>query len=419
MVKIDEEQVELDIHKYEEKVIRYKKRFGTVKQGDLGIRFLDKLYLTGLSYARIIVYADRLSIVLEQFNKRTIDISKATKQDCEDILSEILQLKSQKGKQYGGQSKRAFALTLLRLVHYAKTQEIGNRDSDDGYVSEVSWIKPSRYEDKKRTIKPEELLTVDEVKAIIQKATTVMDIAMIWTMFEGAFRPGEMLNLRVGGIEFRDNYVLISTYGKTGNKRVPLVMSFRPLMNWLAVHPKRDNPLAYLWYSSCTEHNGIGYETLRQTIKKCARDAQIKKRVWNYLFRHTKLTHLSKTISDRILCVFGNWSPESKMPAKYSHLSGKDVEDALLEAYGIKAEKDDTKIELVPCPRCTKSNTPDSRRCNDCGFILDENLLIQVSSDQSQMQDVTERLSKIEKMGEKMDLFLDSLVNQKPVTTAL
>jgi len=31
---------------------------------------------------------------------------------------------------YGGETKKAYAMTLLRLVHYAKTGELGDRDGN-------------------------------------------------------------------------------------------------------------------------------------------------------------------------------------------------------------------------------------------------------------------------------------------------
>jgi len=51
--------------------------------------------------------------------------------------------KDKQRKAHSGESKYAFALALLRLVHHAKTGEIGNRE--EGYVKKVSWIKPNRF----------------------------------------------------------------------------------------------------------------------------------------------------------------------------------------------------------------------------------------------------------------------------------
>ena len=163
------------------------------------------------------------------------------------------------------------------------------------------------------SILPEDLLTPEELYSIIGKTRNEKERAMLWVMFEGAFRPGELLNLRVGGIEFKSNYILVSTVGKTGKKRVPLVYSFKPLLEWLSKHPQRNEPKSYLWYSETSAQKRTSYRYLRKILKRCATEAQIKKRVWNYLIRHTQLTMLAKKLSDHTLCVFGNWSKESTM----------------------------------------------------------------------------------------------------------
>ena len=355
---------------------------------------------------------------MKLFNDKKIKIADATKKDCEKILFEILDSRTITGGHYGGESKLVFALALLRLVHYSKTGEIGNRD--DGYVDEVSWIKPSKYrnrdDDNTGKIMPEDLLTAEELYSILEKTRNEKERAMLWMMFEGAFRPGELLNLRVGGIEFKDNYILVSTTGKTGKKRVPLVYSLKPLLEWLAKHPQRDEPKAYLWYSHTSRQKRISYRYLREILKRCTKEAGIKKRVWSYLIRHTQLTLLAKKLSDQTLCVFGNWSPGSRMPARYVHLSGKDVENALLELHGIKTtDENPTTIRLKVCPRCKEQNTPDSLRCSKCGFILDERLLAKTAqSDHVILEDMLKRLQKLEKTGNKVKTGFDEMLRQKP-----
>jgi len=126
---------------------------------------------------------------------------------------------------------------------------------------------------------------------------------------------------------------------------------------------------------------------------------------------------LAKKLSDQTLCVFGNWSKGSRMPARYVHLSGKDVEDALLELHGIKSkDENETTVKLKACPRCAEQNTPDSHRCSNCGFILDEQLLAKTTeSDHTVLQDMLKRLEKLEKTGESIETSFDDILKQKPV----
>ena len=294
---------DVGIHNFPRRVVCSKQRLQKIRQGDIGIRFLEKLHLSGLGDGRITVYGARLPHILEMFNCRKIKLSEATKTDCEEILFVILNSSTNKGRQYSAESKMLFALVLLRLVHYAKTGEIGNRD--DGYVDEVSWIKPSKYRKGNRTeILPEDLLTPKEIYSIIGKAKNEKERAMLWVMFEGAFRPGELLNLRMGGIEFKDNYVLVSTVGKTGKKRVPLVYSFKPLLEWVAKHPQKDEPKSYLWYSHISKQKRISYRYLQEILKSCANEAGIKKSM--ELPNTPHATHLAckETLRSNPLCIW-------------------------------------------------------------------------------------------------------------------
>jgi ribosomal protein L40E len=66
------------------------------------------------------------------------------------------------------------------------------------------------------------------------------------------------------------------------------------------------------------------------------------------------------------------WIPGSKMPKIYVHLSGRDVDAALLRLHGVEPqeEKSRPKIDVVICPRCNVKNMPTGRFCNKCGLPL-------------------------------------------------
>ena len=400
-----------DIYHYPRKLRWAKNRLAKMHDGQKSIQFLDKLKLIGLSDARICYYSDRLPLILSEFKKLDTKLKNTTKSHCESILSNLISQKN-----YKGETKSAYALTLQRLVHFAKTGDIGDKRS--GYIKEVSWISPSRYKDRNaQGIQPKDLLTLDELNAIINQTTNKRDRAMLWVLFEGAFRPGELLHLRVGGIDFRDDHVIVSTFGKTGNKSVALVVSFKPLLEWLDEHPLKDDPNAPLWYSlwKSSKTKRVSYGYLREHLKRCKEKAGIKKRVWNYLMRHSQLTHLAKKLSDQTLRVYGNWKPGSKMTARYVHLSGKDAENAILELHGIKQKDDSNAIaQLRKCPRCEHDNTPERQRCAKCGYILDVKLLEKTTiSQQHTMDSVVHRLKNMEKLGDKIDLIFEELLKQR------
>jgi ribosomal protein L40E len=54
-------------------------------------------------------------------------------------------------------------------------------------------------------------------------------------------------------------------------------------------------------------------------------------------------------------------------------MSGREVDDAILNMNGVKTEskKDEQKLQPRICPRCDTINTSDAKHCNKCGGILD------------------------------------------------
>ncbi|MCM8803335.1 MAG: zinc ribbon domain-containing protein [Candidatus Omnitrophica bacterium] len=70
--------------------------------------------------------------------------------------------------------------------------------------------------------------------------------------------------------------------------------------------------------------------------------------------------------------LFG-WIQSSKMASVYVHLSGRNVDNALLQIHGLAKEKNkkETVLKLKKCPRCQDINDLTSQFCKKCGSPLD------------------------------------------------
>jgi len=57
----------------------------------------------------------------------------------------------------------------------------------------------------------------------------------------------------------------------------------------------------------------------------------------------------------------------------YVHLSGRNLDDTLLKAYGISVDNTPKEKELTPihCPRCSTVNGATAKFCYKCGAALD------------------------------------------------
>jgi len=352
----------IDIHDYSDRLERFKSNISKLRYGRLALKFLDHLGALGLSQGRIVKYAEHLPPLLRimDFNPK-----EATRGDIERVVAWI---NSQPYKEW---TKHDYKLVLRKFIQYAK---VGDCSRTASMPEEVSWIS-LRVKEKDSRVTPDSLLSKEEFEAIVKAAENPRDRALIYVLFEAALRPGELLTMTVGSVEFKDKYCLIAVNGKTGIKRIPLVTSFKPLLRWLEEHPNRDDPNAPLWCSLANNYKGerLSYRHFRLIIKRLARKAGIKKNVWPYLFRHSTLTNLAKIFTEARLEQYAGWVHGSEMSRRYVHFSARDLEDAVLELHGLKDRGEAGDIpKLINCPRCGRENPPGNVHCGFCGFILDK-----------------------------------------------
>ena len=83
--------------------------------------------------------------------------------------------------------------------------------------------------------------------------------------------------------------------------------------------------------------------------------------------------------------IFG-WVQSSDQAATYVHLSGRNVDDALLNLYGVKKEKPEekeSKLKPKECQRCGTVNAATSKFCNRCAAALDLKAVMDLEQERS------------------------------------
>ncbi|MEM2563938.1 MAG: site-specific integrase [Candidatus Bathyarchaeia archaeon] len=394
-----------EIYDYDERLERYRRIIaGFGRNGEVALRFLDHLASLGLSIARLSKVAGHLPALL-----RVIDfnLEDATRRDVERVVAWI-----NRNPSYRELTKRDKKLVLRKLIQYAK---VGRCDRDAPMPPEASWIKLNAREGSGR-VTPEALLDDKDIKAMVQAADNPRDKAMLHVLFEGALRPGELLSMRISSVEFKRDYCIITVNGKTGIKRIPLVASLMPLLDWLRVHPRRDDPDAPLWCSLATNYVGrpLSYRHFRLIVKKMAGRAGLRKDVWPYLFRHTTLTKMAKTLTEAQLEKFAGWVHGSKMAARYVHFSARDIEDAILALYGIKkVEGEGTLIKIIKCPRCGSHNPETHRFCSQCGLPLSMAASYEAEESAREVVEKAKKMRELEEKLEKVEALLARLMGEK------
>jgi hypothetical protein len=95
-----------------------------------------------------------------------------------------------------------------------------------------------------------------------------------------------------------------------------------------------------------------------------------------YILRHSRATHLAKYLTEAQLCVFFGWIVGTKVVRRYIHLSGRDVDNALisLNESGAAAkvqEEDRYKLKSIKCKRCSETLSPSMNFCAKCALPVD------------------------------------------------
>jgi len=81
------------------------------------------------------------------------------------------------------------------------------------------------------------------------------------------------------------------------------------------------------------------------------------------------------------------------MPSFYVHLSGRDIDDKMLQLHGLKLEKQEQLKDIVRiCERCQANNAPVSKFCARCGLALDLRVAIETDTRIAKAEEVLEAL---------------------------
>ena len=219
-----------------------------------------------------------------------------------------------------------------------------------------------------------DLLIPDEITKIIQACGSSRDRALITMMYEGGFRIGELGNLTWGDMKFDEYGVVVNTNKKTGKPRyLRLISSREALAAWQNDYPFPKSAQALVFVDH--RKKGMTYHAMRKQIQRIAVRAGIEKRVHPHIFRHSRITHLiQEGVSESVIKLMMWGSVDSDMFKNYLHLSGQDVDRAMLEHHKIKQPETKRlrKIEPRQCASCSTINGPTSNFCSVCGIPLTE-----------------------------------------------
>ena len=324
--------------------------------------FVDQLSAEGLTRVRQVKYLYTLGTISRLMDK---DFSKATKQDIIKFCSNI------NNSDYSEWTKRDFKIIIKRFYKWIREQE-GKQFDKRQYPDEVKWINTSMKRERKKL--PKELLTIDDVKKLAENSNNLRNRCYILVSYESGARIGELLNLKLKDIETDKYGTKLTLFGKTGARKIRIIASAPAISNWLIEHPGVKNKESFLFCGIWSKKRGeeVNYATFNRMLKETAEKAGITKPVNPHHFRHSRATELAKILTESQLCQYMGWIQGSKEAATYVHLSGRDMDKAILKMHGLQdMEEEESKFKTITCPRCGTINTPESKFCGQCSLGLD------------------------------------------------
>lgn len=294
------------------------------------------------------------------------DFIKAKKEDIEEAIAKLDTLKLDNGKQIAPETKRNVKVVVKAFWKHLK-------GDDEFYPSEVRWIKSSGNNTKR--ILPQNLLDEKDIIKMISATSSFRNKAIISLLYDSGIRIGELINIYKKDINLEGKIGYINVNGKTGMRRIPITFSVRYIAQYLNLHKdkKLEEPLFTTEGTWSNLNYKSDYQAIRKMLKETSAKAKITKPVNPHAFRHSRATdYAGKGINDRVLMEYFGWrSPD--IISTYTHLSGKNITDAVLQANGIKPieRQIKSKLEDRKCSRCDFTNTLDSVYCNRCGAPLE------------------------------------------------
>jgi len=352
------------------------------------MQFVDYAFSQGISKGRIVRYFFDMKTIYRYLGK---DFVNANKDDIQALLGRL-----ERSEKYSKSTIRDLKLTLRKFYKWL-------RKSDD-FPEEVNWFKTHiRYEGIKN---PEDMLTESEIARMIDSCVKARDRAFISILYESGCRIGELLALQLNQVKLDAVGALLLVNGKTGFRRVRIIASTPYLIDWLNRHPQKDDLKAYLWITS--RNKRLGYGGVNAILSKAAKRADIKKKVNPHNFRHSRASYLANYLTEAQMKEYFGWTQASNMAAIYVHLSGRDVDNALLKVYGIEnhEQKQESVLKPKDCPRCGETNQETNKYCQKCGMPLDQNVVSEIMQRDADRNEADELMDRLLKDQEFKEIFL-------------
>lgn len=236
-------------------------------------------------------------------------------------------------------------------------------------------------------VDPDDLLTGEDVDAMVQAARSVRDEAIIEMLADTCARVSHLGTLRVQDVTLDTNRPTFSPNPDADglkdvpNKPYPLIDSPAVLRRYLnRKHPRSDEPDAPFFHKHIeyydpddpADDGAVGYRTIYSQLRRIADRAGIDKPVNPHNFRHTAITRMrgDDAFDDNEIRHRAGWTKDTKMWGQYDHLEADALNENLFVRTGVVEPDDGDEDRRAPCRNCGTMNQTDRQYCGQCGAAV-------------------------------------------------
>lgn len=259
------------------------------------LEFRDQMFADGLGLPRIVKY---LASIKALYVLTPWSVQRASQKQIIALLARI------ERSPWSAWTKHDYKLALRKYLAYCGKEE---------FAALVRLPKVHGYK------LPEELVTWDDLLAMIDSTTRDHDLAFLQVLWESGARIGELLSLQRKHVSYDSQGAILIVDGKTGMRRVRIIESAPVLDEWISCRSFRPEDRIF----------PNTYRAYRKRLQVLAARAGVVKRMYPHLFRHSRATFLAGYLTEAQLCAYMGWTIGSAMPRIYVHLAGHDLDAAL------------------------------------------------------------------------------------------
>lgn len=193
------------------------------------------------------------------------------------------------------------------------------------------------------------LLKPEEIEKLLRSANSSKVKAQVITLYETACRPHELRGAKWKDIDWSSKLINLYATKTSKARQLPIREAIIHLKRWKDEFQYPDTQENDFIFPSPQDRNKpIGRSEFTYWITSLGKKAGISRRVYPYLFRHTRLTELyKKGVPDQVHKIFAGHSLKSDMTGVYVSMDNEDmIQSVISKVYHVEELPPEKKQEL-------------------------------------------------------------------------